>query len=179
MNNVATQTTTPTNSADEAKIPASADTPESAPTSVARTPAAKKSMSASAPAPVKKTAARIPAVKVPKTAQVDKVGEPAAKTPAAKTSLAKKSAKESHAVAKAEHSVKLKKEKLVRDSFTMPESEYQALADAKKECLKAGVAIKKSELLRVSIASLRLLSVAQLTAARDGLSKVQAGRPKK
>ena len=174
MNDMTRQTTAPTNSSDETKIPTSADAPKSASTSVAKTPVAKKSMSPSAPAPKKKAAAKLPAAKVLETTQVARV-----RKAAVKTSAVKKPAKERHAAAKAEHNGKPKKEKLVRDSFTMPESEYQALADAKKECLKAGVAIKKSELLRVSLASLRLLSVAQLTAARDGLTKVQAGRPKK
>lgn len=106
--------------------------------------------------------------------QVAKEGEPPAKKAAIK-----KSAKESPEVIVEEHDVKLKKEKLVRDSFTMPESEYQALADVKNACLKAGIAIKKSELLRVSLAGLKLLSVAQIIAARDSLTKIQTGRPKK
>ena len=173
MNDMTKQTLTPTNSSHDSKIPTSADAPKSAPTSVAKTPAARKSVSASAQASTKKTAAKLLAAKMPKTTPVANVSEAAATAPALKKP------KESHAAAKAAHNVKVKKEKLVRDSFTMPESEYQALADAKKECLKAGIAIKKSELLRVSLASLKLLSVAQLTAARDGLTKVQAGRPKK
>src|SRR5437762_794177 len=55
----------------------------------------------------------------------------------------------------AEPKVKARKIKLVRDSFTMPEDEYQVLGDVKKACLKAGLAVKKSELLRVGVALIR------------------------
>lgn len=74
---------------------------------------------------------------------------------------------------------KVKKPKLVRDSFTMPETEYQVLADVKKACLKNGVAVKKSELLRVGVALIRNLDVASLTAAVAALPPLKAGRPKK
>ncbi len=74
---------------------------------------------------------------------------------------------------------KVKKPKLIRDSFTIPENEYQALADLKKQCLKAGVEIKKSDLIRIGIASLKVLSVVQLRTAKDALQKLKVGRPKK
>src|SRR2546427_8082454 len=53
--------------------------------------------------------------------------------------------------------VKIKKDKLVRDSFTMPADEYQVLGEVKKTFLKAGLAVKKSELLRVGVALIRKL----------------------
>ena len=74
---------------------------------------------------------------------------------------------------------KAKKVKLVRDSFTMPANEYQILQDIKKASLKAGVEVKKSELLRIGVGLLKTLSVAQLDAARSALTKLRAGRPKK
>ncbi len=168
------QMTVPEDSSGEVIVSSSADTPESAPAPVTKTPTAEKSKSASGQASTKKTATKQPAAKVVKATQVAKDSEPVAKTAAVK-----KPAKETPVIVAAEHNVKPKKEKLVRDSFAMPESEYQALADVKKECLKAGIAIKKSELLRLSLAGLKLLSVAQIIAARDELSKIQAGRPKK
>jgi hypothetical protein len=79
----------------------------------------------------------------------------------------------------AEQKVKVKKAKLVRDSFTMPEDEYQVLSDVKKACLKAGLAVKKSELLRVGVALIRDLENAKLKAAIATLPLVKAGRPKK
>ena len=74
---------------------------------------------------------------------------------------------------------KTKKVKLVRDSFTMPANEYQILQEIKKASLKAGIEVKKSELLRIGVGLLKTLSIAQLSAARSGLTKLSAGRPKK
>ena len=74
---------------------------------------------------------------------------------------------------------KAKKQKLVRDSFTMPEAEYAALADMKKTCIKAGVAVKKSELLRVAVSLLRKMDVAEIQQALGTLTPVKAGRPSK
>src|SRR4051794_15023724 len=59
---------------------------------------------------------------------------------------------------------KVKKPKLVRDSFTMPEAEYQVLGDVKKACIKAGFEVKKSELLRVGVALIRKMDLASLRA---------------
>jgi hypothetical protein len=74
---------------------------------------------------------------------------------------------------------KAKKQKLVRDSFTMPEAEYEALAERKKSCIKAGVAVKKSELLRVAVSLLSKMDVAQIEQALGTLTPVKAGRPSK
>jgi hypothetical protein len=74
---------------------------------------------------------------------------------------------------------KIKKQKLVRDSFTMPEQEYAALGEVKKLCLKAGIAVKKSELLRIGVAHIRQMNVAELKKAIDSLMPLKAGRPKK
>lgn len=74
---------------------------------------------------------------------------------------------------------KSKKVKLVRDSFTMPGNEYQILQDLKKASLKAGIEIKKSELLRIGVGLLKNLTIPQLDAARAALTKLHAGRPKK
>ena len=74
---------------------------------------------------------------------------------------------------------KAKKQKLVRDSFTMPEAEYEALAEMKKTCIKAGMTVKKSELLRVAVSLLRKMDVAQIEQALGTLTPVKAGRPSK
>jgi LAS superfamily LD-carboxypeptidase LdcB len=79
----------------------------------------------------------------------------------------------------AEPKDKVKKPKLVRDSFTMPEAEYQVLADMKKACLKAGVEVKKSELLRVGVALIRQMDVAKIKEVLNTLPPLKAGRPKK
>ncbi len=80
---------------------------------------------------------------------------------------------------KAAAKVKPKKDKLIRDSFTIPESEYNVLADIKKSCLNAAVDVKKSQLIRIAIAQLSSMSVPKLSAALKSLAVVQTGRPKK
>ena len=72
-----------------------------------------------------------------------------------------------------------KKPKLVRDSFAMPEAEYDVLREMKKACMKAGVDIKKSELLRVGVALLKKQTPGDIQAALAGLMPLKAGRPKK
>lgn len=74
---------------------------------------------------------------------------------------------------------KSKKAKLVRDSFTMPETEYKALADVKRECLKAGIEVKKSELLRVGVALVRQMELEKLKNVLSMLPPLKTGRPKK
>src|SRR5687767_1173385 len=74
---------------------------------------------------------------------------------------------------------KARKPKLVRDSVTMPEDEYAALGEMKKAWLRAGVAVKKSELLRAAVSMLRTMDMAELQRALDSLTPVKAGRAKK
>jgi hypothetical protein len=58
--------------------------------------------------------------------------------------------------------IKPAKVKMVRDSYSMPESDYVTLIDLKKKCVSASVKIKKSELIRLGIQSLAKLSDAAL-----------------
>ena len=74
-------------------------------------------------------------------------------------------------------SAKGKKPKLVRDSFTMPGGEYALIAMLKKRCLNAGVAAKKSEILRAAVANLAKLSDASVVAAVRRLNVIKTGRP--
>jgi hypothetical protein len=74
---------------------------------------------------------------------------------------------------------KLLKPQLVRDSFTIPESEYATLAKVKKACLKDGFEIKKSELIRIGIAMLESLSISKVKSAKKKLQTVKTGRPRK
>ena len=74
---------------------------------------------------------------------------------------------------------KAKKVKLVRDSFTMPEGEYQVLGDTKKAFLKIGTSVKKSELLRAGVALIKAMEIGKLKTVIDGLPPIKAGRPKK
>ena len=71
------------------------------------------------------------------------------------------------------------KMKVVRDSFTMPQSDYAKIGEFKQLCLKNGLHVKKSELLRAGLHALGKLSAAQLKTALSGLEKIETGRPKK
>ena len=102
----------------------------------------------------------------------------AAKVPA-KTATPLKKIEKPVVKADAESKDKPKKIKLVRDSFTMPETEYAVLGEVKKACLKAGIEVKKSELLRVGVALIRGMETAKIKAVLDTLPALKAGRPKK
>jgi len=71
------------------------------------------------------------------------------------------------------------KVKVVRDSFTMPQSDYDLIAALKHKAVQAGVHAKKSELLRAGLQALSKLSAAQLKRAVAGLEKIKTGRPRK
>lgn len=66
---------------------------------------------------------------------------------------------------------------LVRDSFTMPEQEYAVLAEVKAACLRAGIDVKKSELLRIGVALLGQVDIATLKAVLAALPQLKTGRP--
>ena len=74
---------------------------------------------------------------------------------------------------------KHKKQKMIRDSFTMPEIEYAAISELKARCLKSGVSAKKSEVFRAALKSLASLSDLKLTKMISGLDVIKTGRPAK
>jgi hypothetical protein len=135
---------------------------------------------AAAPA-AKSTRKRAPAAPTPATPAA---GKAVARSAAAKKSPpAKKIAHEpepfpTQEIRKAKPA-KVKKAKLVRDSFTMPDGEYAQIAALKARCLNAGVAAKKSEILRAAVASLAKLSDAAVLAAVRRLDVIKTGRPAK
>lgn len=139
--------------------------------------AAKKSV---APEPkkvsVKADAVEQTAASVNPAASAKPVGKaPAARKPAVKKPAAATVAKEVKAP-KAEKKPKLK---VVRDSFTMPQSEYQKIAELKEICLKDGLQVKKSEVLRAGLKALCAMDAEQIKIALNGLDKIKTGRPNK
>jgi hypothetical protein len=72
-----------------------------------------------------------------------------------------------------------RKEKVVRDSFTMPKSDYEKIASLKQKCLDAGVSVKKSELLRAGLHLLDSAPAKRLVAAISAVETVKTGRPSK
>ena len=125
-------------------------------------PVASKAASKASVKTANAVAGKAPAKAAPKVA--------AATAPAKKQPVAK---------AAAEPKEKVKKPKLIRDSFTMPEIEYAVLGQVKKSCLKAGIEVKKSELLRAGVALIEGLDIDQLKIVMASLTPLKAGRPKK
>ena len=74
---------------------------------------------------------------------------------------------------------KTRKVKVVRDSFTMPQEEYKEIAKIKDACRKAGLPVKKSEVLRAGLKILGELNMAQMKRLLAGLKKVKAVRSAK
>lgn len=155
----------------------------------AATPAAAKAVRAKAPVEaVVKPAAKAAAKPLAKSAS-----KPARK-PAAKTRTSVKSAVKAAAGALAAPTPKRARKAaqsapavaaprdavrptLVRDSFTMPEQEYAVLAEVKAACLRAGIEVKKSELLRIGVALLGQVDIATLKAVLAALPQLKTGRP--
>lgn len=138
--------------------------------------------------PVAKPAAKAAApVKPAVPAKAKSVAKPVAKAPAKAIApaLKKAVAPVAKAIAKPlvktekKAELKLKKIKQVRDSFTMPETEYEVLSQVKKSCLKAGFEIKKSDLLRIGVSLIKNLETGKLKTLLAGLTPLKVGRPKK
>ena len=125
----------------------------------------------------------------PETAQTkSKSAEPspgkaaAKKTTAVKSPTKKTAAKrpllKAPAIPKlAEKSVKAKKPKLVRDSFTIPKTEFVVLEELKQRAVKLARPVKKSELIRAGIKALAGLSNAAFLTALNQVPTIKTGRP--
>ena len=80
---------------------------------------------------------------------------------------------------KAEKPTKAKKPKLVRDSFTIPKTEYVVLDELKLRAIKLASPIKKTELIRAGIKALAAMSDTALLAALKAVPAIKTGRPAK
>ena len=72
---------------------------------------------------------------------------------------------------------KVKKPKLIRDSFTIPKPEYVVLDALKERAGKLARAAKKSELLRAGIKALAAMPDAAFLAALAAVPTIKTGRP--
>lgn len=124
------------------------------------------------------TAAKTKSAVKPKSVAKSRAAAPTPK-PAEKSKARPGSAAEKGKKAAPAAKEKIRKPRLIRDSFTMPEEEYAVLGDVKKLCLKAGIEVKKSELLRIGVAHIRQLSLPELKKSIASLMPLKAGRPKK
>jgi hypothetical protein len=78
---------------------------------------------------------------------------------------------------KVDKKAKQKKARLIRDSFTIPESEYRLLDALKKRCLARGMAVKKSEVLRAAIIGFAAQSDTSVVRAMRTVEVLKTGRP--
>lgn len=125
----------------------------------------------------RKTVAKVTAGSAPKSsAAASKPPKTAVGTAKASKSATRAGTRELKDAAKA---AKPRKARLVRDSFTMPEREYELLAQMKKRCLARGQAVKKSEVLRAAIVRLSALGDRAIGEAIAGLDPIRVGRPRK
>lgn len=74
---------------------------------------------------------------------------------------------------------KVKKPRLVRDSYAMPEIEYAQIALLKKRLAALGRETKKSELLRGGIAALAAFNDDELKNVMGRIERIKTGRPAK
>lgn len=72
---------------------------------------------------------------------------------------------------------KVKKPKLIRDSFTIPKPEYVVLDALKERAGKLARGVKKSELLRAGIKALAAMPDAAFLAALAAVPTIKTGRP--
>ena len=105
------------------------------------------------------------------------VAESAVAPPAKRS--ARKAAKPTVEVpAAATKPAKAHKPKLVRDSFTMPKDEYQALDALKGRALGLEKQVRKSELLRAGIQALSAMNDRAFLKAIGAVPILKTGRPK-
>lgn len=132
-------------------------------------PKASRAMPAPRPAktPTVKTSSKVPA----------KSRKPAAVVQTAKIVTATKAKPLAKSVpAKAD---KLKKPKMVRDSFTIPKPEFAVLDVLKARAAKLSHPTKKTELIRAGIKALAAMSDAAFLAAVKSVPNLKTGRPAK
>ena len=160
--------------------PDTADTQAATPATTPDAPAKKDK-----PAPAAKTASKTasppkarvsspPAAKKPKAPKA--AASVAAKATKANQSVVKRPVKAGAPAGAKAQKVKLK---LVRDSFTMPQADFELIDMLKQRALDFRHSVKKSELLRAGLQVLAALPHAELQAALERITALKPGRPKK
>ena len=163
----------PNSTADSKKTAAPAKAPlkPAAAHKAARPTGVKRARAAEAAAGLGKKAGKkpMPAAKPPKAKPA--TGKPKAVEPKAANPKPVKAVKPEAAATPAEP-------KVVRDGFTMPQVDYDRIKSLKALCLKNGVEVKKSELLRAGLQVLEALGTPELLARIKTLAPIKAGRKK-
>ena len=70
-----------------------------------------------------------------------------------------------------------KKERVIRDSFTLPFGDYELIAAIRQRCLNSATSINKSEVIRAGLHALMEMSEENLLNLVNNLEKVKTGRP--
>jgi hypothetical protein len=146
------------------------------------------------PAPVKAIASKKTAPAAAPKAAAKPVARPAAKAKPKAAVKAKASASKKAAVSVTKKPVakpvatkpvaapkvaKVKKPKMVRDSFTIPKPEYDVLDVLKLRAAKLGNPVKKTELIRAGVKAIAALSDASFKQALLAVPSLKTGRPAK
>ncbi len=69
-------------------------------------------------------------------------------------------------------------EKVIRDAFTMQKSDIVSLEEIKQKCLRSGIEVNKSMIVRAGIQTLIDMPIDRLNKIITNLPKVKVGRPK-
>lgn len=145
--------------------------------------ATRKPTSAAAPTPLAPSASKTSSTKAvaPRPAPTNKplAAKPSRSATPTPTQTASKPLAKAVTEPKLAKAVKVKKPKLVRDSFTIPKAEYGVLADLKQRAAKLTSPAKKSELLRAGIKALAAMSDAAFVATLKVVPTIKTGRPAK
>ncbi len=147
-------------------------------------PAPTKSIPTAAPKVVKTTPQKMASAKSaekPAPVLVKSVVAPKASKLPVKLATAKKSVTKAVKPAKPKPApkTKVKKPKLVRDSFTIPKPEYLVLDALKARANQLTSPAKKGELLRAGIKALAAMSDAAFLVALKAVPAIKTGRPVK
>lgn len=71
----------------------------------------------------------------------------------------------------------VKKTKLIRDSFTIPKTEYASIETLKNRAVALGTSVKKGELLRAGLMALEALNDGAYKRALAAVPALKTGRP--
>ena len=71
------------------------------------------------------------------------------------------------------------KKRVIRDSFTLPECDYELIETLKSRYLSLAINVNKSELIRAGLHVLNQMSEPELLSVIENLIRVKTGRPPK
>ena len=133
-----------------------------------------------APAKTAPAAAVKPAAKSVKVV-ASKVASKTAKAPTSKPKAvpAPKVTAKSVSAPQAAKDAKVKKPKMVRDSFTFPKDEYAVLDLLKLRAAKLGSPVKKTELLRAGVKAIAAMADDAFLLSLRAVPSLKTGRPAK